>query len=298
MSSPPADCAALDAAYTSPRTRAARRAIAEWRRRSMRRRTRCITSQVTIHTPSSRALLERLVTHYDVKLVAHLVGPPSDAAAPERVRLEAFARKDAATSRPATGSSSRAETAPDAADVSSPRACSPPRSAGRFASAAAAVGARSSTAIARVSPTGGSRELPATKKRVLRSQRVPRSGKRRGHYSPQCSGTAASCTGASIAAPSRAPLSALGAPPRAQVRRYSRRGRSESRSLRRRASVSSSSASCHSAALQLHRARAELRPRAPPSGRSGAATRPADGDARLRCRARSSVTSCSTPARG
>jgi 2-hydroxychromene-2-carboxylate isomerase len=48
-------------------------------------------------------VLPALVERYDVSLVAHLVGPPSDAAAPERERLAAFARRDAADVAPGYG---------------------------------------------------------------------------------------------------------------------------------------------------------------------------------------------------
>ncbi len=48
-------------------------------------------------------LLDRLVECYDVELVTHLVGPPSDANAPERALLAAYARKDAADVAPHYG---------------------------------------------------------------------------------------------------------------------------------------------------------------------------------------------------
>ena len=41
-------------------------------------------------------MLEPFLRRYDVDLRVHLVGPPSDAAAPERARLVAFSREDAA----------------------------------------------------------------------------------------------------------------------------------------------------------------------------------------------------------
>lgn len=40
--------------------------------------------------------LPALVERYDIELVPHLVGPPSDAAAPERAKLVAYSRRDAA----------------------------------------------------------------------------------------------------------------------------------------------------------------------------------------------------------
>jgi 2-hydroxychromene-2-carboxylate isomerase len=134
----------LMAAYTSPRTRAARRAIAEWRRRSMRRphQVHYFHQVDDPYSQLAAQLLERLVTHYDVELVAHLVGPPSDAAAPERARLEAFARKDAADIAPGYRLVfPHRETAPDAANVQlATRVLAAAIGGGRFASAAAAVG--------------------------------------------------------------------------------------------------------------------------------------------------------------
>jgi len=63
-------------------------------------------------------VLGNLVSRYDVEAVPHLAGPPPDAAAPERGRLEAFARKDAADVAPGYGLSFPTRgTAPDAALV-------------------------------------------------------------------------------------------------------------------------------------------------------------------------------------
>jgi len=41
------------------------------------------------------AALPQLVERYDIELVPHVVGPPADAAAPERARLVAYSRRDA-----------------------------------------------------------------------------------------------------------------------------------------------------------------------------------------------------------
>lgn len=41
------------------------------------------------------ASLQRLLARYDIDLVAHVVGPPPDSAAPERDRLVAYSRRDA-----------------------------------------------------------------------------------------------------------------------------------------------------------------------------------------------------------
>ncbi len=48
-------------------------------------------------------VLPDLASTYDVDIVPHLVGPPPDEAAPERSKLEAFGRKDAAQVAPAYG---------------------------------------------------------------------------------------------------------------------------------------------------------------------------------------------------
>jgi 2-hydroxychromene-2-carboxylate isomerase len=45
-------------------------------------------------------LLTALRDRYEIALVPHLVAPPSDAAAPERARLEEFALRDAADVAP------------------------------------------------------------------------------------------------------------------------------------------------------------------------------------------------------
>ncbi len=83
---------------TSPRTRALRRAAASAARR-LRGRAREVHYFHQVDDPYSalaaqtlRAVTER----YEIALVPHLVAKPSDAAAPERALLEAFARGDAA----------------------------------------------------------------------------------------------------------------------------------------------------------------------------------------------------------
>ena len=82
---------------TSPRTRALRRAAASAVRR-LRGRAREVHYFHQVDDPYSalaaqtlRAVTER----YEIALVPHLVPKPSDAAAPERALLEAFARRDA-----------------------------------------------------------------------------------------------------------------------------------------------------------------------------------------------------------
>ncbi len=105
---------------TSPRTRDARRWVAELRRR-LRAQPHRVHYFHQVDDPYSQLaaqVLARLVGGYDVELVPHLVGPPTDAAAPERARLEVYARRDAADVAPgyALAFPSNA-AAPDAAQV-------------------------------------------------------------------------------------------------------------------------------------------------------------------------------------
>jgi len=93
------------AALTSPRTRAARRWLAE-RRRRLRGEPHRLLYFHQVDDPYSQLaaqVLPELVRRYDVLLATHLVEAPSDAAAPERALLAAFARKDAADVAPGYG---------------------------------------------------------------------------------------------------------------------------------------------------------------------------------------------------
>jgi 2-hydroxychromene-2-carboxylate isomerase len=95
----------LTGALTSPRTREARRWIAE-RRRRRRGEAHLVHYFHQVDDPYSQLaaqVLHPLLARYDVELLPHLVGPPPDEAAPERARLEAFARKDAADVAPGYG---------------------------------------------------------------------------------------------------------------------------------------------------------------------------------------------------
>lgn len=85
-------------AFTSPRTRDLRRAAAEVRRRLRGEPHRVLYFHQADDPYSHLAAqtLQALGSRYDVTLEPVLVGPPSDAAAPERARLAAFARRDAA----------------------------------------------------------------------------------------------------------------------------------------------------------------------------------------------------------
>jgi 2-hydroxychromene-2-carboxylate isomerase len=135
--------------------------VSEWllsearlqRRRARAERTRRRSGQphrvLYFHQPDdpysvlAAGALPALVRRYDVELVAHVVGPPDGAAAPERARLAAWARLDAARlarrhglhfddcgAQPPPGALARAtERLAEAA------------AAGRFVDAAAALGA-------------------------------------------------------------------------------------------------------------------------------------------------------------
>jgi len=90
---------------TSSRTRDVRRWLAE-NRRKLRGEPHRIHYFHQVDDPYSQLaaqLLGLLVERYDVELVPHLVGPPPDSAAPERARLEAFSRRDAADVAPGYG---------------------------------------------------------------------------------------------------------------------------------------------------------------------------------------------------
>lgn len=89
----------------SPTIRAARRRFVEWRRRRSGAPHR-IEYFHQVDDPYSQLLvqlLEPLVSAYEVELIPQLVGPPSQANNPERARLAAYARKDAADVAPHYG---------------------------------------------------------------------------------------------------------------------------------------------------------------------------------------------------
>jgi 2-hydroxychromene-2-carboxylate isomerase len=130
---------------TSPRTRAARRWLAE-RRRRLRSEPHRIHYFHQVDDPYSQLvaqILAPLVERFDVELVPHLVGPPSDAAAPERARLELFARRDAGDVAPGYGLAFPAKAnALDTARVARAQAVLARLPSGTaFAEAAARVGA-------------------------------------------------------------------------------------------------------------------------------------------------------------
>ncbi len=103
---------------TSPTSRAVRRGIAELRRAGGPHRVRYFHQPDDPYSHLAAQILPQLVERYDVQLEPHLVGPPSDAAAPERDRLTAYSRKDAADIAPHYGLHFPANaTAPDAGAV-------------------------------------------------------------------------------------------------------------------------------------------------------------------------------------
>jgi 2-hydroxychromene-2-carboxylate isomerase len=87
---------------THPRTRDARRWLAETVRR-LSGAPHVVRYFHQVDDPYSHLaaqVLGRLRARYDIVLELHLVGPPPHEAAPERARLEAFSRKDAADVAP------------------------------------------------------------------------------------------------------------------------------------------------------------------------------------------------------
>jgi 2-hydroxychromene-2-carboxylate isomerase len=132
-------------ALTSPRTRAARRWLVE-RRRRLRGEAHRILYFHQVDDPYGQLaaqVLPELVARYDVELVPHLAGPPSDAAAPERERLAAFARFDAADVAPGYGLAFPADASaptPDRVELAS-RTLAASIAAGSFAREAARAGA-------------------------------------------------------------------------------------------------------------------------------------------------------------
>jgi len=100
--------------YTSPRTRGLRRRAAELRRRLAREphRVHYFHQVDDPYSQLAAQLLGGLLARYDVVLTPHLAAPPSDAAAPERARLESFSRRDAADVAPGYGLAFPAAAAP------------------------------------------------------------------------------------------------------------------------------------------------------------------------------------------
>ena len=168
------------ATLTSPRTRGLRRALAEVSRRvsGSPHRVHYFHQVDDPYSHLAAQRLEALEARYAIDLVPHLVGPPSDAAAPERARLEAFARKDAADVAPGYGLTfPRRERPPDAAEVHlAACALADAIASRRFAEAAAPVGA----ALWRGEPIpGGAADAAAAQAAVEAGNALRR---RLGHY--------------------------------------------------------------------------------------------------------------------
>jgi 2-hydroxychromene-2-carboxylate isomerase len=129
---------------TSRRAREARRWLAEQRRR-LRGDPHRVLYFHQLDDPYSQLAaqaLPELVRRYDVELVPHLVGPPSDAAAPERGRLADFARRDAADVAPGYGlrfPAGAGAPSPEGLELAA-RTLAPALATGAFAGLAARVG--------------------------------------------------------------------------------------------------------------------------------------------------------------
>jgi 2-hydroxychromene-2-carboxylate isomerase len=95
----------IAAALTSDALRDLRRAAAEARRRLARapHRVRWFHQVDDPYSQLGAQVLARLAARYEIELAPRLVGPPPDDAAPERERLAAFARRDAADVAPGYG---------------------------------------------------------------------------------------------------------------------------------------------------------------------------------------------------
>jgi hypothetical protein len=107
------------AALTSDTLRDLRRRQAELRRRLARAPHQVLWFH-QVDDPYSHLgaqVLERFTAHWEVVLVPILVGPPADEAAPDRARLEAFARKDAADVAPGYGLTFPSRAPPPAPDL-------------------------------------------------------------------------------------------------------------------------------------------------------------------------------------
>jgi 2-hydroxychromene-2-carboxylate isomerase len=132
-------------ALTSPRTRALRRGAAELGRRlrGERHRVHYFHQVDDPYGQLAAQVLGGLLERYAVELVPHLVPPPPDAAAPERERLVAYARKDAADVAPHFGLAFRDPgRQPDAAQVElAQRALAPVTDGAAFAALAPRIGA-------------------------------------------------------------------------------------------------------------------------------------------------------------
>lgn len=133
----------LTGLLTSGGLRRARRGLAEVRRRA-RRAPLEVHYFHQVDDPYGQLAAQRLpdfAARYDIDLVPHLAGPPPDDAAPERERLAAFARKDAADIAPAYGLAfSHREQPPDPEHVALAQRILAAADRDQFVARAAAVG--------------------------------------------------------------------------------------------------------------------------------------------------------------
>ncbi len=176
----------LAAALTSPRTRATRRALHELGRR-LRGAPHRVHYFHQVDDPYGQLaaqLLPPLVARYEVELVPHLVPPPTDAAAPERERLVAYARRDAQDVAPHLGLDFRDPgRQPEARAVElAQRALAGAADGASFAALAARVGTAlwngDGDVLASLAHASGAD--PAAAERALREGETLR--RRRGHY--------------------------------------------------------------------------------------------------------------------
>jgi len=117
----------ITATLTSDAVRDLRRAAAEARRRLARAPHRVLWFH-QVDDPYSHLgaqVLAPLLERYAIELVPRLVGAPPDDAAPERERLVAFARKDAADVAPFYGLSFPRDAAQPAPDAVAPEVSAP-----------------------------------------------------------------------------------------------------------------------------------------------------------------------------
>ena len=172
---------------TSPRTRAFRQWLAEQRRR-LRGEPHRVLYFHQVDDPYGQLaaqVLPALLARYEIELVPHLAGPPDDAAAPDRERLAAFARRDAADVAPGYGLVFPADApAPsrDAVSLAS-RALAAAIARGSFAADAATVGAAlwsgDGERLRRVADGIGLADAAATEALVAEGSRTR---ERLGHY--------------------------------------------------------------------------------------------------------------------
>src|SRR5262245_21869417 len=172
---------------TSSRTRDARRWLTV-RRRRMRGEPHRLLYFHQVDDPYSQLaaeVLPELLARYDVELAPQLVDPPSDAAAPERERLAAFARRDAADVASGYGlefPANLAAPAPESVGLAT-RMLAAALAAGSFAALASRVGAvlwgGDREALLRLAREAGVTDLATAQARRAEGSRLRQ---RLGHY--------------------------------------------------------------------------------------------------------------------